>query len=129
MVYFLKIFKYCINKLFIMTDIELKAILKRTGRQLNEIATLINISPQALNQVLNSKDVKSGILESLASALGISVCEFYGGGDKVSAIDHSLAINGNGNSANNDTGAFLALLTKKDEQIDRLLGIIEQMNK
>lgn len=128
MVYFLKIFKYCINKLFIMTGIELKAILKRTGRQLNEIATLINISPQALNQVLNSKDVKSGILESLASALGISISEFYGG-DKVSAIDHSLAINGNGNSANNDTGAFLALLTKKDEQIDRLLGIIEQMNK
>lgn len=112
-----------------MTGIELKAILKRTGKQLNEIAALINISPQNLNQVLNSKDVKSGMIESLANALNLNVCDFYGGGDKVSAINSSLAINGNGNSANNDTGAFLTLLSKKDEQIDRLLGIIEQMNK
>lgn len=111
-----------------MTGTDLKSILRRTGKQMNEIAALINISPQALNQVLNSKDVKSGILESIAEALGLSVYDFYKDDNAVSAVNNSLAIHGNGNSANNDTSAFLMLLSKKDEQIDRLLGIIEKMN-
>ena len=79
--------------------------------------------------MFKADDIKSGMIEKLCNVLNEDVTLFYGYGDKVSAVDHSLAINGNGNSANNDTGAFLALLTKKDEQIDRLLGIIEQMNK
>ena len=111
-----------------MTGIELKQILRRTGKQLNEIAALINISPQALNQVLNSKDVKTGTIESLASALNLNIAEFYGG-DTVTATHNSLAIKGNGNNTNSDNGAFISLLSKKDEQIDRLLTIIETLSK
>lgn len=77
----------------------------------------------------NSCDVT--LLEKIADYFGISVSTFFedGNGDMVTATNNSLAINGNGNNANNDTSAFLSLLTKKDEQIDRLLSIIEQMNK
>ena len=77
----------------------------------------------------NSCDVT--LLEKIAGYFGISVSTFFedGNGDMVTAANNSLAINGNGNNANNDTSAFLSLLTKKDEQIDRLLSIIEQMNK
>ena len=77
----------------------------------------------------NSCDVT--LLEKIAGYFDISVSTFFedGNGDMVTAANNSLAINGNGNNANNDTSAFLSLLTKKDEQIDRLLSIIENMNK
>lgn len=77
----------------------------------------------------NSCDVT--LLEKIAGYFNISVSTFFedGNGDMVTATNNSLAINGNGNNANNDTSAFLSLLTKKDEQIDRLLSIIENMNK
>jgi DNA-binding Xre family transcriptional regulator len=112
-----------------MSGEQLKKILGKTGKSYVEIAALLGISSQSLYQMFKADDIKSGMIEKLCNVLNEDVTLFYGGGDKISAVDHSLAINGNGNSANNDTGAFLALLTKKDEQIDRLLGIIEQMNK
>lgn len=112
-----------------MSGEQLKKILGKTGKSYVEIANLLGISSQSLYQTFKADDIKSGLIEKICKVLGEDVSLFYGGGDKVSAINSSLAINGNGNSANNDTGAFLTLLSKKDEQIDRLLGIIEQMNK
>jgi len=41
--------------------------------------------------------------------------------------NHNTAIQGNGNQVNSETTRFLALLEKKDEQIDRLLAIIESV--
>ncbi|MBQ2796843.1 MAG: helix-turn-helix transcriptional regulator [Tidjanibacter sp.] len=41
--------------------------------------------------------------------------------------DGNTAIHGNGNQVNSETTRFLALLEKKDEQIDRLLAIIESV--
>lgn len=55
-----------------MNGSELKARLKRSGKTMTEIGALLGMSPQALNQVFRTKDVKSGILESLASNGAIS---------------------------------------------------------
>lgn len=110
-----------------MSGEQLKDILAKTGKSYADIANLLGISSQSLYQIFKADDVKSGLLEKLCSVLGEDVTLFYGG--MVKATNNSLAINGNGNNANNDTSAFLSLLTKKDEQIDRLLSIIEQMNK
>lgn len=41
--------------------------------------------------------------------------------------DGNTAIHGNGNQVNSETTRFIALLEKKDEQIDRLLAIIESV--
>lgn len=109
-----------------MSGEQLKEILAKTGKSYAEIANLLGISSQSLYQIFKADDVKSGLLEKLCSVLGQDVTLFYGG--MVTATNNSLAINGNGNNANNDTSAFLMLLSKKDEQIDRLLGIIEKMN-
>lgn len=111
-----------------MSGEQLKKILGKTGKSYVEIAALLGISSQSLYQMFKADDIKSGMIEKLCNVLNEDVTLFYGGGDRVSAADHSIAIQGNGNNAS-DTGAFITLLTKKDEQIDRLLGIIEQMNK
>ena len=112
-----------------MTGEEFKNRLSKTGLSFADIARKIGTTSQALNQVFNSTDVKSSYVEKIAEALGIPIVEFYGCEiDCVTAHDHSTAINGNGNTINNDN-KFLDLLSKKDEQIDRLLTIIETMQK
>lgn len=42
--------------------------------------------------------------------------------------DGNTAIHGNGNQVNGEVSRFLALLEKKDEQMDRLLAIIEKLS-
>ena len=42
------------------------------------------------------------------------------------ASDHSIAVSGDSNQINAISEKFIALLEKKDEQIDRLLTIIEK---
>lgn len=39
--------------------------------------------------------------------------------------DYNTTVHGNSNNVNSETARFIALLEKKDEQIDRLLSIIE----
>lgn len=110
-----------------MSGEEFKNRLSKTGLSFADIARKIGTTSQALNQVFNSTDVKSSYVEKIAEALDIPIVEFYGC-ECVTATDHSTAINGNGNTINNDD-KFLSLLSKKDEQIDRLLTIIETMQK
>ena len=95
-----------------------------------ELYSAIGITDAGMRKIYARNSCDVTLLEKVASYFDIPVSVFFNeGSEGVKAVDHSLAINGNGNSANNDTGAFLTLLSKKDEQIDRLLGIIEQMNK
>ncbi len=115
-----------------MTGEELKRRLKRTGKAQAEIARLLGMpNQQALYQALKADDVKSGLIEECCEKLGMSIIEIYEGSDHVTASDHSTAFKGNGNTVHNDAGAdkYLALLSKKDEQIDRLLSIIEGLHK
>lgn len=112
-----------------MTGMELKAILKRTGRPMTDIAEMINVSPQTLNQTFKSQDVKSGMIEAIARALQIDIKEFYGSNGNVMVTDHSTIVNGSVNNTNANQSDFVKLLNKKDEQIDRLLTIIETLNK
>jgi len=112
-----------------MTGEELKAKLKKTGKSQSEIAQLLGMpNQQALYQALKADDVKSGLIEECCKKLGLSIVEIYEGNDCVVAKDHSTAFKGNGNTVHTELSSdFINLLNKKDEQIDRLLGIIEKM--
>jgi transcriptional regulator with XRE-family HTH domain len=108
-----------------MTGKELKSRLAKTGYSFADIAKMIGTTPQTLNQMFQSADVKTGYLEKIASALNLPVSALIeANGDVVAAIDHSTAIKGNANDEK-----FLALLAKKDEQMDRLITIIENMQR
>lgn len=109
-----------------MRGSELKARLKRTGKTMTEIAALAGMNSQSLNQVFGAQDVKSGILESLANGMGITIADLYGipAGDVSTPTKSDVNITGTGNNTNVPAD-FYALIAAKDAQINRLLGIIE----
>lgn len=90
-----------------------------------ELYSAIGITDAGMRKIYARNSCDVTLLEKVASYFDIPVSVFFNEGNEgVTATNNSIAIQGNGNNAS-DTGAFISLLSKKDEQIDRLLGIIE----
>lgn len=60
-----------------MTGAEVKKILTNSGYILKEIADRMNETPQSFHSFLNSRDIKTGILERIALAIDKDVLFFY----------------------------------------------------
>lgn len=60
-----------------MSGEELKNKLKGEGISQIEIARLLGVSQQSVNQSLDAKDIKSGFLEDLCRVLGKDMSFFY----------------------------------------------------
>jgi hypothetical protein len=101
-------------------------------KNVSELARLLGMnSPQNLHIALSAQDIKSGFLEELANVLGVSVCDFYSQSAKA---DNGIAVSGGSVESpvvNNAISESLvqSMLDTKDKQIDRLLTIIEGMQK
>lgn len=109
---------------------EMKDIFRDLNISQSEVARRIGESSQNLSSMLASDDIKTGIVERIAEALSRPVSFFYGeqpsAGSASASGDNSTAVAGNNNRVN--TERFVNLLAKKDEQIDRLLSIIESLS-
>lgn len=112
-----------------MTGERLKQILLRTGENLTTISRKLEISTQALNSLFRAADVRTGTIEKMCDKLGLNAADFFADGDMIKAENHSIAFKGNDNDINTNDEKFLALLAKKDEQMDRLITIIENMQQ
>lgn len=100
-----------------MSGKELKEILREEGINLADLAKKLGFdNDQRLHSALKAEDVKSGLIESIAKAKDTSGAV---------ASDNSVAVSGTGNSVNSISERFIALLEKKDEQMDRLIGLLE----
>ena len=53
-----------------MTGLEIKEKLKRCGFTQSEIAVKLGVSPQTFNAYLKVDDIKTGLLENIATAIG-----------------------------------------------------------
>lgn len=64
--------------------------IRLSSHRLNDVAEKMGISPQALNNILNADDVKTGSLERIADAMGVPITYFYGeqGNGSISAHHH-----------------------------------------
>lgn len=62
-----------------MSGEQLDKIITDAGYVKAEIARLLGVPPQSLNQTLNAQDIKSGFLEDLCRVLGKDMSFFYGG--------------------------------------------------
>lgn len=103
-----------------MTGQKIKDILRSEGITIADVARMLGHNgDQRLHSALKSEDVKSGLIEDIARVTNKSVCYFYEGSGNTVATDHGIAV----------SEKFIALLEKKDEQMDRLIGIIEKNNK
>ena len=119
-----------------MKGIEVKAILKKQGLTITGVAEMLGESQQNLNSMLSKDDIRTGLLERISEATGLPIAMFYGD----SAINanlgnYSSAVTGNNIQVNTSTGEFLKelaaqrkLTEKSQEQIDRLLGVIEKLS-
>ena len=105
-----------------MTGERLKTIIERSGLRTNEMASRLGMLPQQLNNVFHTNDVKTGIVEKVADIIGVPVCTLYGDGN----IVNNQVKNSIGGDNIVEIGGYDAL-KKRDEQIDRLLSIIERM--
>ena len=76
-----------------MTGKELKTKLSACGVSQSEIARRLDMSQQSFNQSLIVNDVKSGLLERIATAIGVDMTFFYPADNQnaVAAGDNSVA--------------------------------------
>lgn len=116
-----------------MSGNELKDILVAHGYNISEIATLLGYaSSQRLHSALGASDVKTGLIEDIARVTKRNIWDFYPESMRpvgAFADGSSIAVAGNSNNVNKTSEKLIALLEKKDEQIDRLLLIIERLNQ
>lgn len=76
-----------------MTGKELKTKLSACGVSQSEIARRLDMSQQSFNQSLIVNDVKSGLLERIAAAIGVDMSFFYPteSNNAVASGDNSVA--------------------------------------
>ncbi len=100
-----------------MTGKELQAIIRRSGKTQKELALKMGMHPSQWTGYINQDDVKSGIVEKVAELLGMTVAEMYGqeGGSDPRLMDMVQSRD--------------RQLDKCQEQIDRLIRIIENMKQ
>lgn len=112
-----------------MSGQELKNILREDGINFAELATLLGFAnDQRLHSALKAEDVKSGLIESIARVTNKTVGYYYREyGQLAIASDDAVAVAGNGNTVESISARFISLLEKKDQQIDRLLTLVENL--
>ena len=101
-----------------MKGAELKEKLKSSRYSMAEIAKMIGVSPQNLNNSFGVEDVKSGLLEKLCEALDLPITYFYGDSYNVQGNNNTI---GNNNAVNAADERLLALLMSKDEQLTKAM--------
>lgn len=113
-----------------MSGKNLKEILAAEGINLSELARLLGFAnDQRLHSALKAEDVKSGLIESIARVTNKSIGFFYKDTLGSLATDNSVAASGDGNPITTLSERFISLLEKKDEQMDRLLVVIERLTE
>lgn len=62
-----------------MSGKELRELLASKGILQKDIARQLNMTPGGFSQQLRTKDIKTGLLESICKALNVKMDFFYGG--------------------------------------------------
>lgn len=95
---------------------EIKDILAQKGISQADIAKILGISAANLNNMLSKDDVRTGLLESIASAANIPISVFYGDSYNVHGNGNALAT-GDHSTASSSDDRLVSLLMSKDEQL------------
>lgn len=120
-----------------MKGLYVKEILRKNGFTVSSIAEKLGVSNQNLFSLLGKEDIKTSTIERISEATGLPAAIFFGdttmgnGSGKQSSI-----VAGNNNHINTQQDEFLRelaaqrrLTEKSQEQIDRLLGVIEKLSE
>ena len=119
-----------------MKGLTIKEILKKNGFTVSGVAEKLGESNQNLFALLAKDDVRTSLVERISEVTGLPVSFFYGDTNIATATgENASAVAGNNNHVNTKDGDFLKelaaqrkLTEKSQEQIDRLLGVIEKLS-
>lgn len=117
-----------------MEGTRLKKLMKYHGISNNDMADKLGMTPQNLSFLLSRDDIRTGLLEQMCDIMGISPAELYGGANlpPVTVTDSKqIAINNsqvNSDKLIEEIAAQRRITEKAQQQIDRLLAIIEQLS-
>lgn len=106
-----------------MTGQHILNLLKQEGYSVNKMAEMIGRSQQNLATVLKHDDIRTGLLEDIAKAMGKPLSFFYGeafGPVSVASGERATSVQVGGDATNVATSAddrLLSLLVSKDEQL------------
>jgi hypothetical protein len=111
-----------------MKGIDVKKKLQKSGFSLKNVADLINETPQNLNSMLNAQDIKTGVIEKIATAIKKSIYFFY------EETGSEMLKKGQLQSpeASLEVGFYKEIIREKDLKIDELnqeIGALKHENK
>lgn len=102
-----------------MTGKHLQDLITNEGYSVNKMAQMIGKSQQVLASALKHDDIRTGLLEDIAKAMGKPLSFFYGETygpvTQVQGSNNATAINNSTATSNDDR--ILTLLMTKDEQL------------
>lgn len=98
----------------------IKDVLSKKGIAQAEIAKILGITPNNLNNMLAKEDVRTGLLEGIAEAANLPISVFYG--DSYNVIGNSNTqvagnVAGNDITVGSPDNKLIDLLVTKDEQL------------
>ena len=105
-----------------MTGQHILNLLKQEGYSVNKMAQLIGTSQPNLVSALKHTDIRTGLLEDIAKAMGKPLSFYYGeafGPVSVASGERATSVQVGGDATNVATSAddrLLTLLVSKDEQ-------------
>lgn len=117
-----------------MKGAKVKEKLLNHGYVLADVAKRMGIIPQTLQSLLSAEDIKTGVLENIAKSINESIYFFYEEGSNTAISDNSgISVAGNENHVNGEVNKLVDIisaqsmqLSKSQEQIDRLLTLLEK---
>lgn len=120
-----------------MSGEELKPYLSALDVSQAEVARKLGMTPQNLDKMLNTKDIKTGLIQKLSKVYSKPISYFF---DEtitaptiVEAVDHSIAANnsditiGDYHSLKKENSMLEKLIDEKDERIKELKERIEEL--
>lgn len=104
-----------------MTGKHVQDLIISEGYSVNQIAKLIGVAQPNLLSLLRHDDIRTGLLEDIAKAMGKPLSFFYGetygNVSQSSGHNSATAINNSTATATSNDDRILSLLISKDEQL------------
>ena len=111
-----------------MTGKHILNLMTQEGFSISKMAQLIGTSQPNLSSALKHDDIRTGLLEDIARAMGKSLAFFYGEEfgvvAQVTGSSNATAINNSTATSNDDR--LLTLLVNKDEQLTLAMDQIDK---
>lgn len=103
-----------------MTGKHILDLMRQEGYSINKMAQLIGTSQPNLTSALKHDDIRTGLLEDIAKAMGKPLSFFYGetyGNVSAIAGNNNTSVAGNDNTVGSPDNRLLDLLVSKDDQL------------